>query len=158
MTVEEKVVNRLIELGYHISFAESCTGGMCCSTLVGIGDASKVLDVSFTTYAPQAKCKFLGVSQQTIDMFGVVSTQVAEEMCRGVAKAAGSRVGVGITGVAGPTGGTEKIPVGTVCFGFYIDGRVYSSTEHFGDLGRNNVRARATEFVYVTLDKLLNNA
>ncbi|MGN0532236.1 MAG: CinA family protein [Eubacterium sp.] len=158
MTVEEKVIDRLIELGYHISFAESCTGGMCCSTLVGIGDASKVLDVSFTTYAPEAKSKFLGVSPDTIDNFGVVSTQVAEEMCRGVAKVAGSRVGVGITGVAGPTGGTERTPVGTVCFGFYIDGRVYTTTRHFGDLGRNNVRAQATEFVYITLDKLLNNA
>ena len=60
MALEEQVVDLLIEKGYRISFAESCTGGLCCGTLVNVTNASKVLDVSFTTYANEAKMEFLG--------------------------------------------------------------------------------------------------
>ena len=63
MTDEEKVVRRLIEKGWHIAFAESCTAGLCASRLVNVPDASRVLDVSFVTYANDAKIKYLGVSQ-----------------------------------------------------------------------------------------------
>lgn len=155
MALEEKVVDRLIELGYHISFAESCTGGLCCGTLVNVTNASKVLDVSFVTYANEAKMEFLGVSADTILSNGVVSEEVAYEMASGVAKAAKSQVGVGITGVAGPGGGTEKKPVGMVCFGFSINGQVKTYTMQFGEIGRNQVRKSSVEFVYQTLLELL---
>jgi len=151
----KKVVQKLIDKNYRISFAESCTGGLCCGSLVGVADASKVLDVSFTTYANEAKIKFLGVSAETIGEFGVVSEQVAAEMCRGVANAAHSEVGVGVTGVAGPGGGTENKPVGMVCFGFYINGNVTTVTKQFGALGRNNVRNASVNFVFKTLNELL---
>lgn len=155
MALEEKVVDRLIELGYHISFAESCTGGLCCGTLVNVTNASKVLDVSFVTYANEAKMEFLGVSADTILSNGVVSEEVAYEMASGVAKVSKSQVGVGITGVAGPGGGTEKKPVGMVCFGFSINGHVKTYTMQFGEIGRNQVRKSSVEFVYQTLLKLL---
>jgi nicotinamide-nucleotide amidase len=155
MTKEEKVVNRLIELGYHIAFAESCTGGLCCGALVGVPDASKVLDMSFVTYANEAKMKYLGVSADAIDTHGVVSEQVAAEMCTGVAEAACSEVGVGVTGIAGPTGGTDKKPVGTVCFGFCINGEVFTFTQCFGSIGRQQVRAASVAFVFEKLDELL---
>lgn len=151
----KKVVQKLIDKNYRISFAESCTGGLCCASLVGVADASKVLDVSFTTYANEAKIKFLSVSAETIGEFGVVSEQVAAEMCRGVANAAHSEVGVGVTGVAGPGGGTDKKPVGMVCFGFYINGSVTTVTKQFGALGRNNVRNASVNFVFKTLNELL---
>ena len=64
-------------------------------------------------------------------------------------------MGVGITGVAGPSGGTAKKPVGMVCFGFYIDGRVVTKTCQFGNIGRNEVRARSVEFVFNSLNDLL---
>lgn len=155
MALEEKVVDRLIELGYHISFAESCTGGLCCGTLVNVTNASKVLDVSFVTYANEAKMEFLGVNADTILSNGVVSEEVAYEMASGVAKVSKSQVGVGITGVAGPGGGTEKKPVGMVCFGFSINGHVKTYTMQFGEIGRNQVRKSSVEFVYQTLLKLL---
>lgn len=155
MALEEKVVDRLIELGYHISFAESCTGGLCCGKLVNVTNASKVLDVSFVTYANEAKMEFLGVSADTILSNGVVSEEVAYEMASGVAKVSKSQVGVGITGVAGPGGGTEKKPVGMVCFGFSINGHVKTYTMQFGEIGRNQVRKSSVEFVYQTLLKLL---
>ena len=155
MALEEDVVNKLIENDYHISFAESCTGGLCCGTLVNVTNASKVLDVSFTTYANEAKIKFLGVDANTILKYGVVSEEVAYEMALGVAKAAGSEVGVGVTGIAGPGGGTAKKPIGMVCFGFNINGKVKTFTQQFGEIGRNQVRKSSVEFVYFTLKELL---
>lgn len=153
--IEEKLVDRLIDLGYHIAFAESCTGGMCCAKLVNVSNASKVLDMSFTTYANDAKIKLIGVDADTIDEFGVVSEQVASQMALGVSKVANSEVGVGVTGVAGPTGGTAKKPVGMVCFGFCINGEVKTYTMQFGDIGRNIVRQNSVDFVYNTLLELL---
>lgn len=155
MNIEEQVVNKLIEKGYHISFAESCTGGLCCGTLVNVSNASKVLDMSFVTYANEAKVDLIGVNEKTIEAYGVVSEQVAGEMCKGVANRANSQVGVGITGVAGPTGGTDKKPVGMVCFGFYINGDTKTYTKYFDNIGRNNVRAKSVDFVFNTLLELL---
>ena len=155
MTIEEQVVNKLIDRGFHISFAESCTGGLCCGTLVNVSNASKVLDMSFVTYANEAKVELINVSHETIENYGVVSEQVAGEMCKGVAEKAHSEVGVGITGVAGPTGGTAKKPVGMVCFGFYVLGNVTTLTMQFGNIGRNEVRAKSVDFVFNTLAELL---
>lgn len=155
MALEEQVVDKLLKLGYHISFAESCTGGLCCGNLVNVTNASKVLDVSFVTYANEAKMEFLGVSADTILKYGVVSEQVAYEMAAGVAKTAKSQVGVGVTGVAGPGGGTDKKPVGMVCFGFSVNGSVKTYTMQFGEIGRNQVRKSSVEFVFQTLLELL---
>ena len=155
MTIEEQVVNKLIYRGFRISFAESCTGGLCCGTLVNVSNASKVLDMSFVTYANEAKVELINVSPETIESYGVVSEQVAGEMCKGVAQKAYSEVGVGITGVAGPTGGTAKKPVGMVCFGFYVLGNVITRTMQFGNIGRNEVRAKSVDFVFNTLAELL---
>ena len=155
MTIEEQVVNKLIDRGFRISFAESCTGGLCCGTLVNVSNASKVLDMSFVTYANEAKVELINVNPETIESYGVVSEQVAGEMCKGVAEKAHSEVGVGITGVAGPTGGTAKKPVGMVCFGFYVLGNMTTRTMQFGNIGRNEVRAKSVDFVFNTLAELL---
>ena len=153
--MEKEVVSKLINKGYSIAFAESCTAGLCAAKLVDIADASKVLEVSFVTYSNEAKMKYLDVKKEDIDAFDVVSEVVAKEMALGVAKEAGSNVGVGVTGVAGPTGGTDEIPVGTVCFGFYINGSVTTATVHFGNIGRNNVRKEACDYVFERLNELL---
>lgn len=155
MALEEQVVEKLIEKNYKISFAESCTGGLCCGTLVNVTNASKVLDMSFVTYANEAKIKLLGVNASTILDHGVVSEEVAYEMAQGVAETARSNVGVGITGVAGPGGGTEKKPVGMVCFGFCINGKTVTFTKQFGEIGRNQVRKSSVEFVLQTLLDLI---
>lgn len=155
MTREEQVIELLIQKNRKIAFAESCTGGLCCARLVSVPNASKVLDVSFTTYANEAKVQFLGVSPQSIEQFGVVSEPVAAEMAQGVCKTAKATVGVGVTGIAGPTGGSKEKPVGTVCFGFCINGHTTVFTEHFGNAGRSAVRAKSTDFVFETLCRLL---
>ncbi len=158
MALEEQLVDLLIEKNYHISFAESCTGGLCCANLVNVTNASRVLDMSFVTYANEAKIELLGVKAETILENGVVSEEVAKEMAQGVSKRARSEIGVGVTGVAGPGGGTAKKPIGMVCFGFCINGETKTYTKHFGEIGRNQVRKSSVEFVYNTLIELLKNA
>lgn len=155
MDIEYKVVEKLIEKGYHITFSESCTAGLACAKLVNVPDASKVLNVSFTTYADEAKIKYLGVDPETIRDFGVVSEEVAAEMALGAAKNTGSEVGVGITGIAGPSGAVPGKPVGTVCFGIAINGEVYTWRQEFGALGRNVVRDVSVNFCYDRLVELL---
>ncbi len=153
--IEKKVVDLLIKNGLHIAFAESCTGGLACGRLVNVPDASKVLDASVVTYANEAKIKYLGVKEDSIKKYGVVSEAVAAEMAKGVAENNSAQVGVGISGIAGPTGGSAEKPVGTVCFGFYVCGKLTSATVHFGDLGRNTVREKSVEYVFETLFKIL---
>ena len=155
MDIEYKVVDKLIEKKYHITFAESCTAGLAAGRLVNVPDASKVLDVSFITYANEAKQKYVNVNEKTIEAYGVVSEEVAGEMATGAAAAMEAEVGVGISGIAGPTGGTDKKPVGMVCFGFYIAGRTFTYTKQFGNIGRNEVRAASVAFCYEKLLELL---
>ena len=154
--LEYKVVRLLIERGFHITCAESCTAGLVASRLVNVPDASKVLDVSFVTYANEAKMKYLNVSEVSIEKFGVVSEQVAGEMALGAASAMGAEVGIGVSGIAGPSGGTPEKPLGTVCFGISICGELSTYTMHFNDSGRNDVRLRSVEFVLNTLVDLLS--
>ena len=149
--MEYKLVDILIKLGYRITFAESCTAGLAAAKLVNVPDASKVLDVSFVTYANEAKIQYLGVPIDLIEAHGVVSEEVAAAMAKGVADAAGSEVGVATSGIAGPSGAVPGKPVGTVCFGFYINGKTAAHTCHFDHMDRNEVRAAAVEFVFETL-------
>ena len=156
LSTEELLVNRLIELGLHISCAESCTGGLVASRIVNVANASKVFDVSFITYANEAKMKYLHVSPDTIEQYGVVSEEVVAEMAAGVAKEAGSETGIGISGIAGPGGGTATKPVGMVCFGFYVNGTITTKTMYFPPSGRNEVRAASAEYALQTMLELLS--
>lgn len=152
---EKKLVLKLIEKGYKISTAESCTGGMLASTIVNVPMASKVFDESVVTYANEAKIKYCEVSPETIEKLGVVSEEVTLEMARGIANASGANIGVGISGIAGPTGGTATKPVGMVCFGFYINGKTHSYTKYFKG-SRTSVRKKSTNFAINTLLELLS--
>lgn len=154
---EEKLVKLLKSKGYHISFAESCTGGLVSASLVSVADASSVFCESVVTYSNEAKINRLGVKKEIIDFLGVVSEDVAGAMASGVCFLTGAEIGVGITGIAGPTGGTPDKPVGMVCFGFSINGKVITKTVNFEDVGRNNVRQSASTYVFKTLTYLLEN-
>ena len=138
-----------------ITFAESCTGGLAAARLVSLSSASAVFAESFVTYANEAKIRRLGVLADTIARFGVVSEEVAGQMAAGAAKAAQADVAVGISGIAGPDGGTQQKPVGMVCFGFSVNGTVTTATKYFGNIGRNEVREKSVDFVFDTLSRLL---
>lgn len=149
--MENIVVKLLMEKGFRISFAESCTAGLAAARLVNVADASKVFETSHVTYSNASKMKYLGVSEESIATHGVVSEIVALEMARGAAENNNAQVGVGITGIAGPGGGTAQKPVGMVCFGFVVDGKMNSATKQFGNIGRNEVRKASVDFVYENL-------
>lgn len=110
----QKVGALLIEKNITISCAESCTGGMFAQTLTDIPGISAVFDRGIVTYSNRAKVEELGVSEKTLESFGAVSKETAEEMALGIKNVAGTDVGVSVTGVAGPGGGTDKKPVGLV--------------------------------------------
>jgi PncC family amidohydrolase len=153
--IENKVVALLIERHYSIACAESCTGGMLVSRIVNIPNASKVLSASFVTYSNEAKSKYLGVNPKDIEIYGAVSENIARQMAKGAALETDSEVGVGISGIAGPTGGTAQKPVGTVCFGFYVDGEIISYTKFYPGKTRNQVRHLSVKFALAQLAKLL---
>jgi nicotinamide-nucleotide amidase len=113
-TMEQAVADALLERGWRIAVAESCTGGLLAKRLTDLAGASRYLERGFVTYSNEAKFQLLGVSRDVLATHGAVSAPVAEQMAGGARKKAGVEVGVGITGVAGPDGGSEKKPVGTV--------------------------------------------
>lgn len=122
--LEYIVVEQLVNKGLTISTAESCTGGLISATLVNYPGISAVLTHGVVTYSNEAKMALLGVSEKTLEKYGAVSEETAREMVEGLIKLTGTRVGISVTGIAGPGGGSEEKPVGLVYAGLYIDGRV----------------------------------
>ncbi len=140
----------LIEKSLTISVAESCTGGNLSALLSSVSGSSAYFDRGYITYSNQAKIDMLDVKQLTLETFGAVSEQTALEMVKGVVKNSNSSIGVSVTGIAGPTGGTKDKPVGMVCFGFCIQGECFSATQKFSG-SREVVVLSSIEFVLQTL-------
>ena len=145
----ERISSELRELlklkDYTFTCAESCTGGWVGHALTSIPGSSEWFGSSFVTYSYEAKTQILGVSSQDLDSFGAVSKEIVEQMVSGALDKSGADVGVAISGIAGPDGGTDTKPVGTVCFAWKMNGQeVIASAEHFsGD--RNEVRYSSVE-------------
>jgi nicotinamide-nucleotide amidase len=119
----EGVVNRLLrERGWRLATAESCTGGLVSERLTTVPGSSRVFAAGLVAYTDEAKRSTLGVRAETLQRHGAVSEEVAREMAAGARRVTGSDVAVSVTGVAGPDGGTEENPVGTVYVGFAADG------------------------------------
>lgn len=115
--LQNALVLSLKEKGLKAAFAESCTGGLVSKRVTEIPGASEVFGFSACTYSNGMKTKILGVKEETLKAYGAVSSQTAIEMARGVREVAGADIGVSVTGVAGPDGGTEEKPVGLVYIG-----------------------------------------
>ena len=154
-SLARRMIKFLKEKELRIAFAESCTGGLCAAEVVAIPDASAVLDASVVTYSNEMKTALVGVLPETLAAYGAVSEEVAGEMAVGIARVTGADIGIGVSGIAGPTGGTPEKPVGTVAFGFSVCGRLHTETRHFEDLDRNGVRDAAVRHVYATVGELV---
>lgn len=113
-SLEQAVVGALTSAGKKVSAAESCTGGLFCKRITDIPGASAAFDCGVVSYSNDIKAAVLGVNPKTLEAFGAVSPQTACEMAEGVRRLAGADFGVGITGIAGPDGGTDDKPVGLV--------------------------------------------
>jgi nicotinamide-nucleotide amidase len=134
--------------------AESCTGGLIAATITSVSGSSAWFDRGFVTYSNDAKMQMLGVKQKTLDSHGAVSEETAREMAAGARTNSNATTAFSVTGVAGPTGGAPKKPVGMVCFGFATKNETRSLTQHFeGD--RAAVREQSVEFVLRELKRMM---
>ena len=137
--------NRLA--GRMVAVAESCTGGLVSAALTEIAGSSDVFERGYVTYSNEAKMEAISVSSDILDTFGAVSIAVAWAMAQGALKHSRADIAVAITGIAGPGGGSEKKPVGTVVFARAVRGEnpdiVVADVRHFGDLGRSEIRRQA---------------
>ena len=142
-----RVVDANRALERRIAVAESCTGGLVAAALTEVPGSSDVLEASIVSYSNEAKLSLLHVSSDVIETFGAVSIATAWSMAQGVLEASGADVAVAITGIAGPGGGSEKKPVGTVVFARAEKGGdpsdVVADRRQFGDIGRGGVRLQA---------------
>lgn len=133
-TLEQVVVRLLQQQEKTLAAAESCTGGLISKRLTDVPDASQVFGLGLVTYSNEAKSQFLGVPEDMIAQHGAVSPEVARAMAQGAREAGRADLGVSVTGIAGPGGGTPAKPVGTVHIGLAWDGGVVS--EHHQLMGR----------------------
>ena len=118
--ISEAVKNLLISNNLTLAAAESCTGGMVSEIITSVPGASKYFLASCVTYSYDSKTNLIGVSKETLMQHGAVSIETAAEMASGIRKVTGADIGISTTGIAGPDGGTDLKPVGTVCFGVDI--------------------------------------
>lgn len=143
----QRVVDENARIGRKVATAESCTGGLVAAALTEIPGSSAVLDRGFVTYSNEAKMEALGVSSEIIETFGAVSIACVWAMAQGALARSNADVAVAISGVAGPAGGTDLKPVGTVVFarvtreaGCEPEGEL----KHFDGKSRAEVRRQAT--------------
>ncbi len=133
--------------GRRVAVAESCTGGLVVAALTEIAGSSDVVEAGFVTYSNEAKVKLLKVSSDVIETFGSVSVAVAWAMAQGALENSGANVAVALTGIAGPAGGSDRKPVGTVVFARAEreanPGEITADTRKFEDNGRGGVRLQA---------------
>jgi len=141
--------NEDIKEDFKIALAESCTGGLVSALLTDVPGSSSVFDRSFVTYSNEAKQEMLGVAATDIEQYGAVSEVVALAMAEGAKQHSDATIAVSITGIAGPGGGTDEKPVGTVVFGRQRHNEAASTWRiEFGStLSRQEIRYQAAEFV-----------
>jgi len=114
--LRRQLVELLEKNGMKLAVAESCTGGLLTGLLTELPGSSNYMEHGIVTYSNQSKITLLNVSYKTLEKHGAVSEEVAKEMAEGVLKLSDSNLAISITGIAGPDGGSEEKPVGTVCF------------------------------------------
>jgi nicotinamide-nucleotide amidase len=150
VSLAREVIDRNRAAGRRVAVAESCTGGLVAAALTEIAGSSDVIEAGFVTYSNESKEKLLGVSKDVIETFGSVSVAVAWAMARGALAASGADAAVALTGIAGPAGGSDRKPVGTVVFArAERDGNpkeIVADTKQFDDNGRGGVRLQAALF------------
>jgi len=150
-----QLISRARASGVTIATAESCTSGMVATALTDSPGASAVFDRGYVTYSNAAKIEMLGVSKNTLALYGAVSPEVAGEMALGALRNSGVKLAVSVTGIAGP-GGSDHKPEGRVCFGLAVaDQPPKTKTVEFGALGRKYVREAARDHALALLLQFL---
>lgn len=154
-TMEAIVGDLLKERKMTISVAESCTGGLIGHRLTSIPGSSLYFERGIIVYSNRSKVEMLGVNKQTIDSCGAVSDQAVREMAEGIKKTAKTDMGLAVTGIAGPSGGAEDKPVGTVFIGLSVDGKILSGQYCFSG-ERDKVKLTTSEMALDWVRRYLN--
>lgn len=154
-TLEKVVIEKLIEKNMTIATAESCTGGMLASTLINVPNASKVFLNGVISYSNESKVYELDVNKQSLKDYGAVSEQVAIEMAEGIKNKSNSKIGISITGIAGPDGGTDEKPVGLVYLAICIEGKQPISKKLMLKGDRTKIREKTVTLALYELFKVL---
>ena len=150
-----QLASALLKKQWHLSTAESCTGGLVAATITELAGSSEWFERGYVTYSNSAKSEDINVSQELIAQHGAVSDQVARAMAIGAKQSSNSDIALSITGIAGPTDGSVEKPVGTVCFAWILaNNAIYSETKLFSG-NRQDIRTQACEFSLKRLLELL---
>ena len=151
----EKIIQKLTEEKQTVSFAESCTGGRIAAAFTAISGASAILDGSVVSYSNDIKHTWLGVEKEVLENFGAVSSQCVTQMLEGIKNLSGADYTLAVSGIAGPTGGTDLKPVGTVYIGLQtpFSQEVFQCFFH-GD--REAIQEQSTAFAIEKLEEYLD--
>tara|TARA_R110000868_G_scaffold411409_2_gene703781 strand:- start:12696 stop:13187 length:492 start_codon:yes stop_codon:yes gene_type:complete len=136
--------------------AESCTGGLVAAACTSVPGSSQWFERGFVTYTNDAKMECLGVDADVIEKFGAVSEETAKHMAEGALQHSHAQVAIATTGIAGPDGGSDEKPVGTVCFAWAIQGQNTQMATQVFNGDRQAVREQAVEFVLQMLHQRLD--
>lgn len=151
------MIKKLIEKNKTIATAESCTGGMIAARITSEAGASACFPMGVVTYSNESKMQLLGVKEQTLKEHGAVSYQTALEMSEGIRKLSGADIGLSVTGIAGPGGGTAQKPVGLVYLSLCAENRHEYKELHL-DGDRDSIRTQTVEIALEMIQTYLENS
>jgi len=151
----DAVARKLLDQGLTLSSAEACTGGLFAARLTEMAGSSRFFDRSLVVYSNQAKLDHLGVKPETLERYGAVSPETAREMAVGLARVSGSDVCISVTGIAGPGGGTEEKPVGTVYIAVVYQGQTHVVQAPTANVDRSYNRNHSVLSMLDLLNQLL---
>lgn len=157
MNLSAKILSTLLRSkSFKLATAESCTGGMISAAMTDLSGSSDVFDRGFVTYSNQAKINMLGVLPKTLDLYGAVSEETVREMAAGALKNSLADISIAVTGIAGPTGGTEQKPVGLVYIGVANKDRLYAF-KHIFKGNRSEVRQQTVNSALQHLSDIISS-
>lgn len=149
-----RLADALLRQQLKLATAESCTGGLIAAACTDLSGSSNWFERGFVSYSNHAKTELLGVDTGLIERWGAVSEEVVRAMVQGAISRSHAQVALAVTGVAGPTGGSQEKPVGTVWFGWSVSGKLHSQVQQFGG-DRAAVRAATVRHALQHLLSLL---
>ena len=154
MNLFNKVINKLITRKITTSVAESCTGGLLSSKIVGFSGVSKIYYAGFVVYSNKSKSSILNISSKLISKYGAVSSQIAKQMLNKLYKKTKCQLCISTTGIAGPSGGTNNKPVGLIFIGIKYNNKYFIIKKKYRGT-RNQIRKKTIKDIFKKIDTLI---
>ena len=149
-----KIIKKLIKKNYSISTAESCTGGLVGATITTVNGSSKIYKLGLITYSNLSKLKQLNVPKLIIKKYGAVSEECCKAMLNGLSRISNSKINISTTGIAGPTGGSKKKPIGLVYIGISFNKKTFIKKLLIKNISRNYIRKKSVNSIFILIKKI----